>query len=166
MRFGVVGLRRPVRSTRWRGRSGCVVFAVGVVVGGLLASAGASAVAVPASATSGWAVRAFDASQLIGADSVSCGNRLHCVTVGGTADRGPGEMVTSDGGASWSPAELPVDVATVGPVACASARRCTALATTVSYAQVALVSRDGGLTWTDRPLPIRASGLSCPTSTV
>jgi hypothetical protein len=101
-------------------------------------------------------------------DAVSCGDANGCVAIGiaGPTDTRLALSVTTDGGATWTPASLPplldptgdqLDANGEPDVVCFGDGRCSAIASMGAAGQsttylVVLESNDGGKTWTLDPL--------------
>jgi photosystem II stability/assembly factor-like uncharacterized protein len=103
--------------------------------------------------------------------AISCSDLRHCTAVGQAAQTSNGQgviIVTTDGGATWTPATVPGGALDVTAVACQPDRYCLAMATTAA-GTVALVSSPVQPTWVQRgtlPPPLSgATGISCPNRT-
>lgn len=102
-----------------------------------------------------------------------------CVSAGYlslTGAKGAGAVaLTTDGGRSWTTADVPADVGPLHDAACPTAARCLAVGTSspnladvTPAPSVVLASADGGLTWTTTSAPSgvgNATGISCATAT-
>lgn len=107
--------------------------------------------------------------------AVSCGAPAFCVAVGDTIGGQPENLdalaaVSTDGGATWTAAQLPGGPRQITALACASSQQCWAGGSDTYDGEVGTIqmTRDGGGTWTAQTLPTdfgQLTSLSCPDST-
>jgi photosystem II stability/assembly factor-like uncharacterized protein len=108
---------------------------------------------------------------------VTCTARLHCVAEG--FSDGLSIIVTSDGGTTWTTAQLPtgnypggvIGVPIFGGLACPSRTRCLLVGGIESqrgvFSGLIMASVDGGESWSYTPLPTGVAlmnAISCPTA--
>jgi len=110
--------------------------------------------------------------------ALACPTASHCVAVGqnGVAvatERTTGALAvnTDDGGATWTPGQMPSALGALSSIACSSSRNCVAVSSTPlsSFAPASATAIaytiDGGSSWAVSSLPIGAERLSAPACT-
>ena len=108
--------------------------------------------------------------------SVSCSSATRCLAIGGNpaVAQDPGaaafEVVTINGGATWSSFIMPAGSATLDVVACSSGANCQAAGSSLSGgAAPVLITSDGGASWSSPTSPFSSasaiSAVSCSSST-
>jgi hypothetical protein len=100
-------------------------------------------------------------------NGISCPTTATCVAVGNDGNTAtPLVVVTNDGGATWTPAKVPVSGG-LNSVSCTSTSHCVAVGGANGGGWLVAVTFDGGTSWsatTFTALPWRAFSVACRTS--
>jgi photosystem II stability/assembly factor-like uncharacterized protein len=93
------------------------------------------------------------------ATAVSCGDVLHCWSVGFGTGATAAIVATKDGGASWTAQTVPPSVSVLAAVSCSSKLSCLAVGSAGSQASV-LATTDGGARWGVGQVPAGAAAMT------
>jgi photosystem II stability/assembly factor-like uncharacterized protein len=99
--------------------------------------------------------------------SVSCSSATVCVAIGANpaglvkASDGAYEIMTDDGGATWTSVTMPAGSSLIDAISCSNLTDCVVGGSSIERGTAAVwASSDGGNTWTSMPIPAGASIVS------
>jgi photosystem II stability/assembly factor-like uncharacterized protein len=140
-------------------RLSLALTAVGLVLGGLVLTAGPSG-----AATATWTVQTV--APTVGLLGISCPTATVCVAVGRAVPNQGVAYSTTNGGVTWTALTLPVGTRSIYGISCPSATTCFAVGGTFTGGFI-LKTTDGGATWDRQAAPAGQdflSGISCPST--